>query len=114
MIPLFSYCCKKPICNVSMIFHIPGIHCLCDGWRRILISTRGILRSDTNTFAKIDNSLMQHKVMVHVDIQILKLIPKTLRPLHLSETLKTQPSLSTSLSPMGMYLSAVPNKYLPT
>ena len=90
MIPLFSYCCKKPICNVSMIFHIQDIHCLCDGRRRILISTRGILRSDTNTFAKIDNSLMQHKVMVHVDIQILKLIPKTLRPLHLSETLRTQ------------------------
>ena len=70
MIPLFSYCCKKPICNVSMIFHIPDIHCLCDGWRRILISTRRILRSYTISFAKINSyrskSFMQHKVMVHV------------------------------------------------
>ena len=55
MIPLSSYCCKKPICNVSMIFHIPDIHCLCDGWRRILISTRRILRSDKISFAKINS-----------------------------------------------------------
>ena len=72
MIPLFSYCCKKPICNVSMIFHIQDIHCLCDGWRRILISTRRILRSDTISFAKINSyiskSFMQHKV-IEVDTQ---------------------------------------------
>ena len=72
MIPLFSYCCKKPICNVSMIFHIPDIHCLCDGWRRILISDRRILRSEHNCFRKnkfiISKSFMQHKV-IEVDTQ---------------------------------------------
>ena len=109
MIPLFSYCCKKPICNVSMIFHIPDIHCLCDGWRRILISKRRILRSEHNltiSFAKINSyiskSFMQHKV-IEVDTQDSQT----------TSSVRDTQDPAPPLSPMGMYLCAVPNKYLP-